>query len=111
MSNLSKRVWSELNKLKGLSVNSNSSIKFIIDSTPFDNDDEEVSPSNYIFLGRILPMSDPFNQTALKIEIKLSNQYPLKPPEVRILTPIHHPNVTENGNKIINNYQCILNFK
>ena len=110
MSNFNKRVWSEFNKLKGLSVNSNSSIKFIIDSSPFD-DDEEISPSNYIFLGRILPMSDLFNQSAFKIEIKLSDQYPMKPPGVRVLTPIHHPNVIENGNEIIINYQCILNIK
>jgi ubiquitin-protein ligase len=96
MSNLSKRVWAEFNKLKRLDRNSNSSTKFIIDSSPFD--DEESPSSNYNFLGRLLPMSDPLNQTALKIEIKITNEYPGKPPEVRILTPMHHPNVLENGN-------------
>ena len=64
-----------------------------MDSSPFDN--EEVSPSNYIFLGRILPTLEPFNQSAFKIEIKLSATYPMEPPEIRMLTLIYHPNVTE----------------
>jgi len=97
MSILNKRVWSEFNKLKGLSLNSDSLIKFIIDSSPFD--DEEISPSEYIFIGRILPMSNLFNKSSFKIEIKLSNEYPLKPPELRILTPIYHPNVCEKGKR------------
>jgi ubiquitin-protein ligase len=97
MSHLCKRAWTELNKLKRLSLDSTSTVKFIIDTTPFDND--QTSPTNYTFIGRLLPMSDPFNQSALKIEIKLTNEYPGKPPEVRILTSIHHPNVLKDGKK------------
>ena len=93
----SKRAWTELQILGGLSPTSDSTVKFIIDSSPFDN---EGSPSatNNTFLGRILPSSPPFNETALKIQIKLPSRYPAEPPEVRILTPIHHPNVFEDGN-------------
>jgi ubiquitin-protein ligase len=93
MSILNKRVWTEFNKLKGLY--NDSSIKFLIDSSPFDI--EEESTIDFIFIGRIFPTSNPFNQSAFKIEIKLTKLYPAKPPEVRILTPIHHPNVTERG--------------
>jgi ubiquitin-protein ligase len=94
MSQLKKRAWADFNKLKGLGLDSNSSVKFIIDSSPFDN---EETPTNYNFIGRLLPMSNPLNQSALRVELKLTNQYPIKPPEVRILTSIHHPNVLGDG--------------
>jgi hypothetical protein len=96
MSSLEKRAWAELNKLKGLSLDSNSEVKFIIDKTPFNDDGAATSNTN-TFIGRILPMASPFNQTALRVEFKLPEKYPAEPPTIRILTPIHHPNVLEDG--------------
>ena len=96
MSTLEKRAWTEFNKLKGMSLDSNSEVKFIIDQTPFNNEDVASSNTN-IFIGRILPKAPPFNQTALKVEFKLPSRYPAEPPAVRMLTPIHHPNVLEDG--------------
>jgi len=93
---MSKRAWTELNKLQGLSLTGSSPVKFIIDSSPFGNEDSASSTSN-TFIGRILPTSDPFNQSALKVELKLPGKYPVDPPEVRVLTPIHHPNVLDDG--------------
>jgi ubiquitin-protein ligase len=95
MSSLRKRAWSEYNILKGL--NNDLSSKFILDSSPFDAEDE--APTNYTFTGRIFPKTSPFNESAFKIELKLTDRYPAKAPEVRMLTHIHHPNVTEKGNR------------
>jgi ubiquitin-protein ligase len=96
MANFKKRLWAEHNKLKGLNTDNVSAIKFIMDSSPFDNDVTE--PTTFNFTGRILPMSEPFNQSAFRVQINITDEYPGKPPEVRLLTKIHHPNVLEDGN-------------
>lgn len=94
MTHLPKRAWIELQQLERLKTER----KFLIDKSPFDGDEE--TPTNFTFIGRILPRSEPFNQTALQIEIQLPQEYPYKPPSVRILTKVYHPNVEENGNRI-----------
>jgi len=94
--NFKKRLWTEHNKLKSLGIDSASAIKFIIDSSPYDN--EVTEPTTFNFTGRILPMSEPFNQSAFKVQINLTDEYPGRPPEVRLLTKIHHPNIFEDGN-------------
>ena len=94
MTNLVKRAWAEMEKLKG------SRVKFLMDQSPFDEDDENATATNFSFIGRILPTAFPWNETALKIEIKLPEKYPVDPPNVRILTPIHHPNVLTDGESI-----------
>lgn len=91
MTHLPKRAWIELQQLERLKTER----KFLIDKSPFDDDEE--TPTNFTFIGRILPRSEPFNQTALQIEIQLPQEYPYKPPSVRILTKVYHPNVEENG--------------
>ena len=95
MAHLPKRAWADFKKLQGLNPTDGSTVKFILDSSPFD--DEEQTSTDYTFLGRILPASEPFNQSAYKVEMKLTNEYPGKPPKVRLLTRIHHPNVGEDG--------------
>ena len=81
------RLCREIEKLR-------SSVKFILDKSPLD--DQSGAPSN-IIVGRILPDSDPFNQAAFQIEIKIPTDYPFSPPEVRIITPMYHPNISKDG--------------
>jgi ubiquitin-protein ligase len=98
-----KRLITEITKLKALSTNNDSSsVKFLLDKSPVDDQSggSRASPGNsaqHIILGRILPTSNIYNQAAFQIEIKLPAEFPFKPPEVRFVTPIYHPNVDEAG--------------
>ncbi|CAF4619527.1 unnamed protein product, partial [Rotaria sp. Silwood2] len=85
--------------------NNASSVQFLLDKTPTDN-----SASN-IILGRILPKSQIYNQAAFQIEIKLPAEYPFKPPEVRFITPIYHPNVGDDGKICIDMLNSGESFK
>jgi len=102
-SGANKRLLTEISKLKALSTNTDpSSVKFLLDKSPVDDQSggSRASPSNsaqHIILGRILPTSNIYNQAAFQIEIKLPAEFPFKPPEVRFVTPIYHPNVDEAG--------------
>ncbi|UJR12116.1 hypothetical protein I4U23_016294 [Adineta vaga] len=51
-----------------------------------------------IVFGIILPNSDTFNKAAFQIEMTLLPEYPFKPPQVRFVTSIYHPNVGHDGN-------------
>ena len=31
------------------------------------------------------------------LDIKIPNDYPIKPPKVRFITPIYHPNISKEG--------------
>jgi ubiquitin-protein ligase len=102
-SGANKRLITEVAKLKALSTNNDpSSVKFLLDKSPID-DPAAVTRANIgnaaqnIILGRILPTSNIYNQAAFQIEIKLPAEFPFKPPEVRFVTPIYHPNVDEQG--------------
>lgn len=95
MANWAKRIWTESNRLKSLSGDSDSNVKFILESTPFN--EGEMTPTRDCFTGRILPMSEPFKKSAFEVELKFTKEYPAKPPLVRILTPIYHPNVSTDG--------------
>jgi len=98
-----KRLITEVTKLKALSTNTDpSSVKFLLDKSPVDDQSggSRASAGNStqnIILGRILPTSNNYNQAAYQIEIKLPAEFPFKPPEVRFVTPIYHPNVDEQG--------------
>jgi len=54
------------------------------------------STSN-IIIGRILPKSAPYSQGSYQVEIKIPTDFPFKPPEVKFLTQIYHPNVDKEG--------------
>jgi len=93
------------------------SIKFLIDRTPF-GDDESEAPTiaqnehgqYYIITGRVLPTSNIYNRSAFVVRLKVPIEYPFKPPEVEMVTPIYHPNIATEGKmkKII--IHSILNF-
>jgi ubiquitin-protein ligase len=97
-SKLNKALWTNITKLKLLNKE-DGSIRFLLDKSPFDENDNEKSTQKniYVIIGRILPNSDIFKEKAIQIEMKLTQNYPLEPPEVRLLTPIYHPNVDKDG--------------
>jgi ubiquitin-protein ligase len=93
-----KRLITEITKLKALSTNADSSsVKFLLDKSPIDSSTGTNNSVQNIILGRILPTSNIYNQAAFQIEIKLPAEFPFKPPEVRFVTQIYHPNVDDQG--------------
>ncbi|CAF0914771.1 unnamed protein product [Adineta steineri] len=102
-SGANKRLITEITKLKALSANTDgSSVKFLLDKSPIDDPSGASrggagNSAQNVILGRILPSSSNYNQYAYQIEVKLPAEFPFKPPEVRFVTPIYHPNVDEQG--------------
>jgi len=93
-----KKVWNWVNELKNMGPKSDKPIKFIVDKTPFDDEDETPPSSEDLTItGRILPNSDLYNTGAFQIEMILGPQYPFKPPQVRFKTPTYHPNIDKAG--------------
>jgi ubiquitin-protein ligase len=96
---VNRMLKNQIDELTLLATNSDVSVIFILDETPFN---EEVSNDlaelkERIIIGRIFPNSNIFKEGAFQIEIKLPSIYPLDPPKVRFLTPIYHPNVSKDG--------------
>ena len=80
---------------------------FILDGGPTDSDSDQTigrtacasehqSDSSTI-IGRILPTRQPYCQASFVIKIDLPDDFPFSPPQVRIVTPIYHPNVDQSG--------------
>ena len=44
------------------------------------------------------PKNTPYQGGIFKLKIYLSIEYPLKPPQIKFITKIFHPNINENGN-------------
>jgi ubiquitin-protein ligase len=98
-SKLDKRIQAEIDGLKLISINRVLPIIFILDEASLDKE-ETVNTGELkerLVIGRIFPNSEIFKEGAFQIEIKLPLGYPLDPPKVRFLTPIYHPNVSEQG--------------
>ena len=94
-SGANKRLINEVTKLKALAHNCDSSgMRFLLERSPLDDPRPD---SENILLGRILPTAEVYANYAFQIEIKLPAEYPFKSPEVRIVTPIYHPNVDDKG--------------
>jgi ubiquitin-conjugating enzyme E2 D/E len=43
------------------------------------------------------PSETPFEKGEFKLELTFTNSYPFKPPEVKFITRIFHPNISEQG--------------
>jgi len=91
---LTKALYTDITKLK-LCNKHDALVRFLLDKSPFDIDDAKSNEN--IIIGRILPESDIYKEGAYQIEIKLTVNFPIDPPEVRFLTPIYHPNVGKDG--------------
>lgn len=78
--------------------------KCFVDKTPFDGDEDEAincvqeNQINYVEIHlRLLPQSVPFNEGAFKAILSIPHDFPLRPPKIRVITPIHHPNIGPEG--------------
>ena len=56
-------------------------------------------PENYRYFDVMIegPQGTPFEGGSFKLELFLPEEYPLKPPKVRFVTPIYHPNIDKLG--------------
>jgi ubiquitin-conjugating enzyme E2 D/E len=43
------------------------------------------------------PPSTPYEDGLFELEIQFTDEYPFKPPNVKFLTPIYHPNINKGG--------------
>ena len=48
------------------------------------------------------PHESPYEGGLFKLSLKFTQEYPFKPPAVRFLTKIYHPNIDVNGHVCIN---------
>jgi ubiquitin-protein ligase len=98
-SRLNKPLWTNMTRLK-LYSKGDKDAKFILEKNPFDDEEEEkvaAARDEYIITGRVLPETGIYKENGFKIEMKLKSNYPTEPPEVRILTPVYHPNIEKDG--------------
>ena len=97
---LNKNLWRELTELKNLTREKNlKQGKFFYETSSFDVAPEDL-PADYaqnLIVGRLWLTSDIYKNHAIRIEIHLPPEYPVKSPEVVIATPIYHPNVDEKS--------------
>ncbi|XP_017053066.1 ubiquitin-conjugating enzyme E2-18 kDa [Drosophila ficusphila] len=57
-----------------------------------------VEPNNiYKWSGLLMPVAEPYNKGAFKMEIDFPMDYPFKPPRIHINTRMYHLNVNERG--------------
>jgi hypothetical protein len=96
---LNKDLWTNITKLK-LLTKPDAPVRFFLEQSPFDDEEEEkaaAAKDEYVVIGRILPESHIYKESAFRIEMKLTSKYPAEPPRVRFLTPVYHPNVEKDG--------------
>ena len=100
-SKLNKKLYTDITRLKLLDKVSEEA-RFRLKDSPFTGDEDEDALASqkreeYVVTGQIFPNSDIFRERSYLIEIKLTKNFPMDPPEVRFLTPIYHPNVGKDG--------------
>ena len=74
-------------------------LKMINNNLPKDYYAEPVSKDNLYIWKAIIPgpKNSPFEGGKFKISLNFPNDYPWKPPKVKFITKIYHPNISENG--------------
>lgn len=100
-SKLTKRLYTDITRLKLLD-RKDAEVRFRVETTPFDDFDDEEEAMNqklkeHLITGLIYPQSRIYNQRAFRIEMILTDTYPMDPPKVRFLTPVYHINVGLDG--------------
>ncbi|VDK70648.1 unnamed protein product [Litomosoides sigmodontis] len=58
-------------------------------------DTGKINPNKWLVL--LLPDRWPYNVGGYKVEIEFTKEYPFKPPKIKFLTKVYHPNVSETG--------------
>ncbi len=92
-----RQIYNLITRLRLIGPRSNAPIKFIVDTTPFDDENEDLPSGDVIITGRLLPSSAIYKEGAIQIEIRLGSDFPLRPPKVCLKTQVYHPNVTKEG--------------
>jgi ubiquitin-protein ligase len=92
-----RQIYNLVTRLKLIGPTSNAPIKFIVDTTPFDDENEDLPSGDVIITGRLLPSSAIYKDGAIQIEIRLGSDFPGKPPKVCLKTQVYHPNVSKEG--------------
>lgn len=99
-----KRVYTELNFIRLENEKHPTERKFLIDRTPFGDDDSDAPTivkddrgEYYLIIGRILPASDIYKRNAFSIRLKIPVEYPFRPPDIEMITPIYHLNIGPEG--------------
>ena len=96
-SGANKRLMAEINRLTALGTGGDpSGMKFVLEKSPLAAGTGASTGQNLI-VGRIFPNSNIYNQASYQVELKLPAEFPFKPPEVRFITQVYHPNVDEQG--------------
>jgi ubiquitin-protein ligase len=91
------KISASINDLTKIGLTSDAKIKFIIDKTPLDNQNQASSSGEGIIVGRLLPNSDIYKQGSIEVHIILGPSFPLQPPNICLKTKVYHPNVNEKG--------------
>lgn len=90
MALLLKRIQKDISKLKDdMSSSSDDSPVMAIQIN------EELTKKHYVVLKG--PPSTPYEHGLFELEIEFTAEYPFKPPSVKFLTPIYHPNINNSG--------------
>ncbi|CAF1377951.1 unnamed protein product [Rotaria magnacalcarata] len=93
-----KRAYSNVNQLKNIGPKSNAPFKFILETTPFSDDEDATPPTgDWVITGRVLPNSDLYKTGSIRIQLVVSPNYPFVPPKVYVRSPMYHPNIDKNG--------------
>lgn len=98
-SRLNKHLWTNITRLK-LYAEGDDEARFELEKNPFDDpEDEKVAAARdvYIVSGRVFPKTGLYTELGFRIEILLTSKYPQQAPEVRFLSPMHHPNIEKDG--------------
>lgn len=91
-SNSAKRIMKELRDIKLAEKNKISQEDKILTISPVDDTDI------YTWRGRICPpKGSNYHGGYFYLDIKFPTDYPFKPPRIRFLTRIFHPNINTNG--------------
>jgi ubiquitin-protein ligase len=93
-----RSIKTSIDALTNMGPTSDEPIKFIYNTSSWNNDANAPEPTGDIIItGRLLPNSDIYRQGSIKTEIILGTQFPFKPPKVVLKTEVYHPNVTNDG--------------
>lgn len=94
----SKRTVTSLNRLKNIGLTSQATTKFILDSNPFEDEDNPPSPKDdWLINGRLLLNSPIYKDGAIKLQMVIGLEFPGRPPRICLKTQIYHPNVSKEG--------------
>jgi len=92
-----RRIYTSTQQLRNIGPRSTATIKFIVDTTPFDDDDEPTVSGDLVIVGRLMPNSPLYNQGSLPVRIVIGPEFPFRPPKVISTVPVYHPNIDING--------------